>query len=591
MTDVCLFGRVAVIVVCLMSGPAIEAAQPTVISTREKLFGGSVSYLGQGAENGVLVLNANNGFFDKGAFRADGKQPAPDDDKQLISSHFTHLVPVGTSDGSARWYVWTPEAGSIDVAVYFDVPRSDVGQSWVVAVDGNAKPIRLSSGSQDQPQKVTLSFRVQGETKHTIELRRADASRPSRVNVYGLVLRGDAIEKASLLRARWRPAAVHTGYHSSSCPMTKMWVFESQNLSNVSSYSPMTTRFGYFGGTFAADGTAAGGINFSMWAAGQNAKEAPPLDQMPHLLATGNPEAEFSGFGHEGSGVKIRNWEPYAHHPKSIIQALRVETADGYDTYTGYLYDERVERWVLYAQGRKPTASKRTDEETALRPNSFCEVPGPPNVERTGDQRRAMRRRGWFFGADENWHAVDRQTVAIKRGEAPVNKFIGVDDEGWFVMGTGGLEMLEGRTEVRGPARTSKLPAYLQPEKVQQLHELPVGIGTPTVDRLTATSASVHYELERVGSDAKATVYYGSVDCLTFAPRAMHGTEKKGLSSEMLSADRTWAHATSEQAVQNGPNAFVLEGLEAGQKYYFRLLVTDDDGKCWADATSSYETR
>ena len=69
---------------------------------------------------------------------------------------------------------------------------------------------------------------------------------------------------------------------------------------------------------------------------------------MPHLLATGNPTAEFSGFGHEGSGVKLRGWEPFAHHPKSVIQALRMEISPEFETYYGYFYDDRTDRWKLY---------------------------------------------------------------------------------------------------------------------------------------------------------------------------------------------------------------------------------------------------
>ncbi len=87
----------------------------------------------------------------------------------------------------------------------------------------------------------------------------------------------------------------------------------------------MTTRFGYFAGLFNGERKASGGINFSMWAASAHSEKAPALSDMPHLIATGNSLAEFSGFGHEGSGVKIRNWSPLAHQPDSIIQALRVE--------------------------------------------------------------------------------------------------------------------------------------------------------------------------------------------------------------------------------------------------------------------------
>lgn len=583
--------RASLTFVGLVSCAAV-AAEPSLIPTRETLFGGSVAYRGEPAANGVIVLNANNGFFDKGAFRAEGKQPVPADDSKLISSHFTHLVSTGKTEGALRWYVWTPKAGTIDVSIYVDVPRSDVGQQWVVAIDGEEQPFRLSVGSKDSPQEQVLSFPVQGGAKHAIALRRKDSRLSSKARVYGLVLRGNAIRSASLLRARWRPAAVHTQYHSNTCPTTRMWVFESQNVSDVASYSPMTTRFGYFGGSFSSARTAEPGINFSMWASNRNAKAAPPLDQMPHLLATGSPEAEFSGFGHEGSGVKIRNWEPNAHRPKSIIQALRVDTSGGYDTFTGYLYNEPSERWVLFAQGRTPTKSKQAGQPTSLRPNSFCEVPGPPEVERTGDQRRAIRRRGWFYGDEGRWHAVDRQTVALKRGEAPINKFIGIDDDGWFVMGTGGMEMLEGRTEVtRAAGRSTMRPAYLQPDKVEQLLSLPVGIGDSDVQEVTADEAVVSYELSDLGPTATATVYYGPKDCVTFIPRELHGTERKGLSSAFLASDRTWQSATRPTAVSNGVNEFSLTELQAGQTYYYRVLVIDDDGKVWSDETETFATR
>ncbi len=74
-----------------------------------------------------------------------------------------------------------------------------------------------------------------------------------------------------------------------------MWIFESRSACDYSSYSPITTAFGYYGATFNKDRRAAGKMNFSMWAASKNAKTIPPLDQMPHILATGNPDAEFSG--------------------------------------------------------------------------------------------------------------------------------------------------------------------------------------------------------------------------------------------------------------------------------------------------------
>ena len=568
------------------------AGKPQVLKTDEQLFGSPVAYLTQPASNGVLVLDANNGFFDNGAFRADGQKPVPEDEKALISSHFSYLTAKNTNDGEARWYILIPAAGKVEIAIYMDVLRPSVGEGWTVAIDQQSKRLRLAEGSKTSAQPTELRFVIDSPGKHSVSLRRDDTRKPSNVKIYGLVLRGEAVAKASLLRARWRPAAVHTQYQSSTCPTTRMWVFESQNISDVGSYSPLTTRFGYFGGSFSGDRTASGGVNFSMWAAGQNAKAAPPVDQMPHLLATGNPDAEFGGFGHEGSGVKIRNWEPYSHHPLSIIQALRVENDAGYSTYSGYLFDERADRWVLYAVGRKKNDARKAEAgRTMLRPASFCEVPGPPNVQRTGDQRRAIRRRGWFLDGDNCWHPVDRQTVAIKPKDAPVNKFIGTDSEGWLVMGTGGMEMLDGQRDIRVRIPSRDLPRYLQPDKAKQLFELPIGIGQAHASQVTAKSASISYQLTDLGPTAKAILYYGPQDCVTFVSRELHGTEKRGLSSELLSADRTWSESTKPQRVSNGVNRFELSNLKPNVPYFYRLLVLDDDGKCWAMQSGQFTTR
>jgi hypothetical protein len=63
-------------------------------------------------------------------------------------------------------------------------------------------------------------------------------------------------------------------------------------------YAPITTPFGYYGPTWLADGTVNAGFNFSLWSYGRG-QEEPPIEQLSHLLAIGNRDATFGGFGHE----------------------------------------------------------------------------------------------------------------------------------------------------------------------------------------------------------------------------------------------------------------------------------------------------
>ncbi len=87
------------------------AQQVQFIETEVEKFGCKVSYLGEPAVDGLLALDANNGFFDKGSFQAHGKKKAPGNEKNLISSHFTHLT-TGDRTGVARWHFWLAKTGA-----------------------------------------------------------------------------------------------------------------------------------------------------------------------------------------------------------------------------------------------------------------------------------------------------------------------------------------------------------------------------------------------------------------------------------------------------------------------------------------------
>ena len=561
--------------------PSLADEIPVLVSASAHWNGRPVSLLVQPASDSSISLTANNGFFDRG-FHAVGQKSVPEDDKHLISAHFEALkLRSGIANVSARWHILTATAGDLDIHPHFSVADAERNVRWQLTIGETEKIFIPGDG------ETTLRYSMSSPGHHTVFLERLDNDSSGETQIKGLTVSGNPVDKGGIIRARWRPAAVHSKYSSSTCPTTNMWVFETQAVTRTSSYSPITTQFGYFGASFNSEARAAGGVNFSMWAASRNAAQAPPLTQMPHLLATGNPDAEFGGFGHEGSGVKIRNWEPYAHNPRSVIQALRLESEGGYDTFYGYLFDERDQRWGLYAVGRRPQRTGRRRGTSGLTPGSFCEIPGPPAVERSGDVRRVMRRRGWFYDADGNWHPIDHATG--DKSSAPINKFVSTE-EGWILMGTGGVEMLQPVREVRLPNPSRELPAYLQPDLVSQLFQLPVEFGSVS-SQVTRTSAVVNYELTDAGPNAKAVLYYGPKDCLTFVARELHGTERKGVSSDILASDRVWANSTKPQDVSSGVNQFRLQNLKSGTQYFFRLLVTNERGKSWAFESGSFATK
>lgn len=364
-----------------------------------------------------------------------------------------------------------------------------------------------------------------------------------------------------------------------------MWIFESRTTSSGSSYSPMTTNFGYFGASFGANQRAEGGVNFSMWALSQKGAKGklPALEQMPHLLATGNPDAEFSGFGHEGSGVKIRNWTPYAHQPESVIQALRVEKNGIYHTYYGYLFDEAKNQWVLYAAGNKVP---RRNTKAILRASSFCEVPGPPQVERTGDVERVLDRRGWFVDATGQIFPVDRMTTKARFQ----NHGIAISKDHWFRMTTGGVDFREVSAEVKSGHQHKGL-IYLNSDVLEGLYQLPAEIGGSHVTEIESGSATISYQLKSPGRAAKGVVWYGEVDAITFAPRKFHGTERGRASEKLFGKGRVWDASTDARDLAMGDNRFRLKNLKPDTKYFYRILVENQEGKCWAAQSGSFKAR
>lgn len=549
-----------------------QSEPPTVISGDKD----GVFYKAQPAIENTIILDANNGFFDKGKITAQGKAAPLPNEKPLISASFQSLKFLAQSEeATARWYFRTSGAGPLTIVLQFSSPLEKESK-WTCTIGSQEK----SFTSLDANQQTTLDFGLPSGT-HILALTRKGQSKTDHL-LKNITLTGAPLKEGALLRARWRPSAIHTRYQASGCPEPLMWIFESRSVSDHSSYSPITTAFGYYGATFNKDRRAAGGMNFSMWAVSQKAKTLPPLNQMPHLLATGNPDAEFSGFGHEGSGVKIRNWTPFAHQPNSVIQALRIEKNEPYHTYSGYFYDTQKKQWILYAVGNK-APKKRTASH--LRASSFCEIPGPPAVERTGDQSRILERRGWFFDRDGGMHPVDSMTTKPRLQ----NHQIAVSPDHWFQMMTGGIEHYQVPAKVTSEF-THPLPEYLQPNKLAQLRQLPAEFGSSKADRLAKNSATITYQLDKEGPKPTGILYYGEIDALTFAARKLHGTEKGRTSEKLFASERVWSEQKDTGALSKGPNQITLTDLKPGTKYFYRLFVKNAEGKCWAPTSGSFTT-
>ncbi|MBK1854785.1 DUF3472 domain-containing protein [Verrucomicrobiaceae bacterium 5K15] len=569
-------------------------------------------YYGQEAEDGVIELNATNGFFDR-CFQAGGMGPADPEDQGMIRATFDHLRKGSADHGSARWHLWLPKPGTVQLRFLMTVPEAERGTEWTIRVGDQVQRLKTNSSDGRKAQDQGLRFDVAEAGKVTVAIDCSEQAPAKLSKIHRIQLKGAAVQQAKLLRARWRPAAAHLRFQApDQCPEPKMWLFESVSVSQSSSYSPITTPFGYYGTVFNAEGKVneGAGFNFSMWAVSMrgNAK-TPPVEQMPRLIGTGISDAVYSSFGHEGTGLKFRNAVAYPDGAGRLIQAMRTETRNGVTTYYAYFYDESQQLWRLYGSGQKVANKKGSGELRST--GSFCEVPGPPQRERSGDIKRVIKRRGWFYGSDQKWHraeiakpsakalrGLEMAKAAIAAGEDP-----GLDSEqnyyaddyaskGWVATATGGMEnflpLQQHQAAYGKEDADSERPAYMSPEKTAELFHLPVEFGTPKVTALGETSATVHYPIVKSGPNAKAVLYYGTKDCITFlANVAQSGSAAQ---KEIFSEERTWQSHTAELAVAEAVVDFQLSGLKPKTQYFYRVFVSHDDGKSWDEHSSHFTT-
>jgi hypothetical protein len=295
-----------------------------------------------------------------------------------------------------------------------------------------------------------------------------------------------------------------------------------------------------------------------MWSYGKS-EEVPPVSQFSHLLAVGHPDASFGGFGHEGTGVKVRDWNPFEDwEGDSAVYALRFEPGADFDTYHGYYFDELQERWRLFASGRKPASDK-----TSLWAGSFVEVPGPPNRQRTGHIERTMRYRGSTMDGNGKWSAFD--TMKGESGEWN-NRQRWIDDRGRFVMSMGGMAQYGPNLEL--VIEKPKLPdeIWMQPRALADLMVLPTEVSLGMLGS-EKDEASLEFTIRGLGKDAQATLYFGPEDGVTFADLWKGRLELSDLKEGMQKASFPLAEGTR----------------------FVRLLVENDAGRFWSQQTAVLE--
>ena len=516
----------------------------------------------QFSRDGRLLLTPNESFFPKLGLIADGEGPISDIASLNGDKSFATITKWDQGD-SAEWGLWITNPGQIELSVRMS---GDSGR-FTISIGEQSESFSLRAGSK--PSVVsTAKFQIAESGRHSVILTCDESDNTA--SLHWIEVSGPTAEGGGVLRKRWRPAAAHTRFSSSRSPdKVRLWVMEMDAVpGDLDFYCPITTPFGYYGPTWAADGTVNTSFNFSLWSFARGAAE-PPIEQLSHLLAVGNPEASFDGFDHEGTGVKIRDWEPLlGRQGQRQTLALRVEPGEVYDTYFSYFYANDEKRWRLFGVGNKYNGGKPLQ---SLWVGSFVEVPGPPQNQRSGAWERRMRYRGWVMDEKGAWYPLDRMERGnIDKETGLTHTDRGVTEDGWFYLQTGGWFFRKIRddspVELRPPSGKPVVD-YLGEDDIAFLTSLPSEITVTKLERADSR-ARITFTVRNASQSPKATVYWGESEGLSLAERWPNQTEIK-------------------DTLREGENQFILENVPTEKPLFVRLLMQNDEGKFWSPETIS----
>jgi hypothetical protein len=273
--------------------------------------------------------------------------------------------------------------------------------------------------------------------------------------------------------------------------------------------------------------------------------------------------------------------------PELVVQALRLVSGEEYDTYYGYYFDHPTNAWKFYAAGNKWHRGKPNQH---LRLGSFCEVPGPPHAQRTGDIRREVRRRGWAFDGGK-WVPLEQYRPGGRgsSGDPPVNKSWHTTKDGEYAMTCGGIRFYKHDPSLVRPADVGELPYFLKSPTVENLFTLPIEIGKIQTTEIASDRAAIEIDIPAGGDLRDGAVFFGTKDALTFAPRKLHGTERNSELSKAVN-EMSWQRVAEIPEARQGVNRVVLDDLEPETTYFYRVLMTNSISRIWNDETKTFIT-
>ena len=564
---------------------------------------------GQRSAGERLSLGANECFFfPVGPRLQNGGKVSGDQEATLFNKgeRYSEIGSIRNPGQQIKWPLLPVSNGAFTIKIFLEVGKDAAGSQWIVRCGDIEKQFVSVESDGRSPQPGSFSGRItkSGLNKQAVQFLTFELLEPSKPGleaavIHRLEIEGEGMNGAYVLRSRWRPQAVHTRFSNTRQRDFGLglsaWIVEVKPHFDFAGdpfqfYAPVTTEFGYYGSTFMLTDEStpnlfmAKPMNFSLWSYKRGASE-PPIGQLSHLLAIGDPHRMFGGYHHEGTGVKPRGDLPEIEGQRleSLILGMRFDPPDPtdlypYRTYHAYFFDPKTRAWKLYASGRKFTDDPW--KYGGLRePGAFVEVPGRVASQRTHQSLRSASYRGWLLDTEGDWHAIDSISGPTKVGEIAPKRWE-VDNEGWFRLSTGGMIYRRFKTRDNGATHSSPfaLPDYMQAEALNGFMEYPVSLSMFDVKRQADGSLVVDFELKGTKDAVEVVLHFGPRDGLTliFEDNDRASKWEGSVSSNFAAGKHRWTVCPPR-------------GESFPEKGFCRLLANTEQGRFWALESSKWK--
>jgi len=492
------------------------------------------------------------------------------------NKHYERIGNWKVATDTIVWGIKNMQIGTINIELFAGISVNENNSEISIFLDNQQQDLFVSSTTtlQSFQSQGTVSFPVNQAGNHEIKIKiKTQNSNNNFGEIEKLVLTGSAINGTSTWQRRWRPAAIHGSFLSQNNINTEITVYEITVLSSeLDSYQVMTTEFGYIGSPNQRNAQGLTGLNFSLWSYGAN-DPVPPHNELSHLIAVGGASNGFGRYGHEGTGVKPRGFDPFDNSPVyTFTVALRKEPGTIYNTYWCYYFDTVDSEWKLYGSGKKINNNGSLNYLSTT--GGFLEIVGPPNVARTGHRTRTIEYQGWRMQNNGSWDTINELNPAYNSATSLSYKEWTQNNNGnKFIFKSGGFKDSAPNPGIIQLNNPPALPFFLQNNYVNQLYNMPADFNT-----LSPDGNVLKFNIPKLGTNPEIKIFYGTEYGLT---EGIH---------ENYVIDTIWQEEQTVplSSINSGILSVPLTNLTPNIEYFYRLRIKNDEGITWSFDTESF---